>query len=159
MSATNNTWSEIRSEIEENQDGASGYPSPVIVDHMEESLEAFPLRFGGENYGFLLWMKPQDGKIREGMSSLVSCMEEYDKEVILKLEALHEVKSLVAKLAEKPNGSPPPRKGPKTKGQLAYEAKAPWDTWPSIGKELGLKHPCNSAKKWAKSQGLEWPLR
>ncbi len=45
-----------------------------------------------------------------------------------------------------------------SKGQLAYEARVAGDAWDVIGKAFSIAEPARSAKAYAKSRDLAWPI-
>lgn len=45
-----------------------------------------------------------------------------------------------------------------TKGALAYRRRTSGETWHSIGLDLALAQPLQTAKNYAKTRGLDWPI-
>ena len=155
-----NTWKALIAHIRQNQDGAIGSPSDWILEKMAGFFDCYPLRFGGDDYGYLFWMKSQGASIIKGMGTLKGVLQEFDSEVGLRLAAESRVRELEALLANKSQANLPPVPvdtandvESKGKGQQAYEGRVRGQDWTTLGGNAALA----SAKKYAKTRDLPWP--
>ena len=158
-------WNDVKQMASLNQDGSSGYPPPWVMKHLEDNLDLAPLRFGGEDYGYLLWLRPQGKRVVEGMRVLKGALVDYDDALaqIADLQArLAALASPSARAAEPPSETARPVLSTQQADRVgsgldAYELRVSGLAWPEIGRQLGLGSPLNAAKKHAKANSLPWP--
>ncbi len=157
-------WNDVKQLAAMNQVGASGFPPHWVMKHLEENLEISPLRFGGDDYGYLMWFRPQAKSVVDGMRVLKGALAEYDDLVARNLDLEREL----AILRQSPSVAPPTEDGivpskskeelaPSGSGEEAYALRLCGVAWPEIGQRLGLGSPLNAAKKHARSHDLPWP--
>lgn len=153
-------WNDVKAHIAQNQAGVTGYPSDWLIGKMALDLECYPLRFSGEDYGYLFWMRPQDARIRKGMRTLKGALQEFDQEIELRMKAETRVRELEAML-QSPSPKPVAVKpvAPKAesseseKGEAEYRARAAGSPW----KDIGGNTATVNAKRYALKHGLAWP--
>lgn len=165
-------WLGLKANIAMHQDGGGGWPTTFLMEKLRETVVISALRFGGEDYGYFFWLRPQTGSIRSGMRQLIGCFADFDDEVGLRLAAQARVKELEAKFedmmaragerahkvvasrpkVEKVSSNEDHGGDVGSKGRQAYERRSAGEPWQAIG-----PHAVNSAKSHAKTNGLPWP--
>jgi hypothetical protein len=157
-------WNDVKQLASMNQDGASGFPPHWVMKHLEENLDIAPLRFGGDDYGYLMWFRPQAKSVVDGMRVLKGTLADFDDA----MRQIEELRSEVERLrGDAPRPAPvamapvvltkEPEVVASGSGEEAYALRLSGLAWPAIGAKLGLGSPLNAAKKHAKNQGLSWP--
>lgn len=158
-------WNDVKQLAALNQDGSSGFPPHWVMKHLEEHLDIAPLRFGGDDYGYLMWFRPQGKSIVDGMRVLKGALAEYDDLVARNLELERELAECRTGASFVPAPAPRADDTPSTderlarigSGEEAYALRVDGLSWPEIGARLGLGSPLNAAKKHARSHDLPWP--
>lgn len=169
--STQQQWQEVIEHQAGNQEVGSVWPGRWLFEKMAGEFDVHRLMIGGENHGYLFWVKCQGVGIAKGMKELKSVFDELDAEIGKGVGLRVRVTELEARVAEL-EVSPRPAvaravretvvkerslqvvvKEWVSKGQQAYEGRASGAKW----SELGGNAAQQIARKYQRVHGLPWP--
>jgi len=175
-------FDEVKEWLRADQVGGAPVPNEWLLgEMMSRGFDVCPLRYGGDDYGFMFWMKIQDG-VPKGIRGLKRTAEEHDAvtgrlveaerllgEARAELERQRGARAAVAvpvavaapvgereREAERAAVSvaaPEPAPAGASAGERAYRARAAGKAWGECGVPNGLQ----VAKKWARKTDADWP--